>query len=61
MAGPSRVRPVEVQQGFVGEPANLMGLGNQAWPGDAGVVMGTGPLIYRPVHGTRALRPTRSD
>jgi hypothetical protein len=57
MAGPSRVRPVAVKQGFVGEPANLMGLGNQAWLGDAGVVMETGPLVSRPVHGTRALPP----
>jgi hypothetical protein len=32
-------------------------LGNQARPGDAGVVMETGPLISRPVHGTRALPP----
>ena len=55
MAGPSRVRPVAVQQWFVGEPANLMGLGNQAGLGDAGVVRETGPLISRPVHGTRAL------
>jgi hypothetical protein len=61
MAYPARVEPAAVKQGFEGEPASLMGVGNQAWPGNAGALMGTGSLILRPVDAKGAFPPTRSD
>ena len=53
----SRLKLVVVKQGFVGKPAGLMGFGNQALPGKAGVLMGTGPLIPQPLDCQRALPP----
>ena len=57
MADPSRVKPVTVKQGFDGEPARLLRSGKHELRGDGGVLMGTGPLIPRPVLGKRALPP----
>lgn len=61
MASPSRFKLLAVKPGFADEPAGLMGFDNQALPGNAGVLMGTGPLIPQPLDGKRALPPTRSD